>query len=932
MRTIMASVSLLLFVLLASRWGDAQDSSHAIDALINAIVGGDVEKSQSYLDALPSILSEDDSEKVVQAFTHVQPSGEWISFLEALVRKCNFHPQLRLIVARTYWRAGNIDQAILQCRQIAQDNRRNPGSLYQCAAIAQTAGRLDEAKEWLEMLLAEKPEDADGLFLMARIHASEGEAAKAEPLLQQAIQLNPKHYLAYYELGRLKNKTGDYEQAEQNLRNAVHYYPFFQEAYNALLTALARQKKTDDIQEIKTIMDHLIYWDAAKEQRLQYSFFHPSEINVKDGYELAAELCYVQRHDLARKYLEYAFQQGRTDEPFVFFLAQLRFRDGDYAGCLSLLDLLRHPRATESQTFAEHKAWSLFETGRIEEAASYLKDAHAKFQQSKRLQALSDRIQKQLEDSSETSRSSSSQADKPAHFQFVDATERAGLTSFRHVQGNPDKRWITDAMGSGLAVADYDNDGDDDVYFVNAQPDVRRRSPEHRNALFRNDGGRFVDVTDQAGVGDAGYGMCAVFGDVNNDRFPDLFVGNYGANVFYINNGDGTFTEVSHKAGLDDPGYAAAAAFADVNGDGRLDLFVGNYVDFNPEADGMKRDRYHGVDVFTGPLAFAHQMDRLYINQGDGTFKEDGREAGINVSQGRAMGCAFFDFEDDGDVDLYVSNDSTYNHVLANRGDGRFEDRSFVSGGAFNESGVAGGSMGVSLGDFNNDGLIDIYVTAYEQMSDVLYRNDGDGFFSDVTTQWGLYAPSHWLITWGSGFCDFDSDGQLDLYTADGHIYPQINDLNLSRIYKQGVSLYYNAGDRFIDVSHQSFPEGFPQVGGRGSALLDFDSDGDMDILINGVDSAPLLLENQSPRGHWLQVVLDGTDAECYGVKVTAHQGATTWTRVVDGGSSYLSQNSRILHFGFGDVEAIDRITVHWRHKAPQTLMKPILNQRLTIP
>ncbi|MFB3784838.1 MAG: FG-GAP-like repeat-containing protein [bacterium] len=901
------------------------------DALIQALQEGNREQAAAALEALPASLAPSETPRIIQALNRLNPGAEWIPFLQSLETKYENEADIAFILGRAYWRTGNVEAAIQQCQKALRLKPGDPYLLYQCAAVAQTLGKNAEAKAWLTELLSLKPEDPDGLFLLGRIHIAEGALKEAEPLLQRAVQANPKHYLAYYELGRLNNQAGKYEAAEKHFREAVKFYPFFREAYNALLTTLARLQKNDALREFRSISVHMSSWDDIKEGRMRYSFFHPAEISLKDGYELATELCFVNRRDLARKYLEQKLKEGQANEPFLFLLSQIRFQDGDYAGCLALQERLKHPRAVEAQIFAEQRAWSLFQLGRVEEAQAYMTDALSRFKDSKPLQALAGKLEAEKQKHPETSPGPVESASAPLVFRFVDVTEKTGLTAFKHTQGNPDKQWIIDAMGSGVAVGDYDQDGDDDIYFVNARPDYAHPQPEYRNALFRNDGGRFVDVTGQAGVGDTGYGMAAVFGDIDNDGRLDLFVGNYGPDVLYHNDGNGAFTDITQSAGIDEPGYAGAAAFADVNGDGWLDLFVGNYVAFDPQTDGQKKGQYHGIPVFANPLAYEHQDDHLYINQKNGTFRETSAAAGINVSEGRAMGCVFFDIEDDGDLDLYVSIDSTYNHVLRNRGDGTFEDISFFSGAAYNEEGVAGGDMGASLGDFNNDGRLDVFVTSYETMSDVLYRNDGEGRFTDVTNLWGLGFYSYWLITWGSGFGDFDADGRLDLYTANGHLYPQIDSLGLGRKYKQGISLYRNLGTKYEDVTARSFPGAQPVIGGRGSALLDYDNDGDMDIVINCVDSTPLLLENQTPQGNWLKVTLEASSADSYGVKVTARKGDRIWARIVDGGSSYLSQNSQTLHFGFGEIDSIDELTIHWRDREKQVIPHPALNQHLRI-
>lgn len=921
----------ILLLSIPAGGGEAPVPAGGTDSLIRALMDGNREQAAAALEALPSSLPQDEIRKIVQALNRLNPGADWIPFLQSLETKYENEADIAFILGRAYWHTGNVEAALQQCQKVL---RLKPGDallLYQCAAVAQTLGKNAEAKTWLSELLRLKPEDPDGLFLLGRIHIAEGALKEAEPVLQRAVQANPKHYLAYYELGRIKNQTGVYDEAEKYLLESVKFYPFFREAYNALLTTLARLQKNDALQEFKAISVHMSSWDEIKESRMRYSFFHPAEINLKDGYELATELCFVNRRDLARKYLEMKLKEGQANEPYLFLLSQIRFQDGDYAGCLAIQERLKNPRAVDSPIFAEQKAWSLFQAGRAGEAKAYLSDALARFKDSKPLHELAEKMKAVEPSPPDTSSGPVAPASPALVFRFVDVTEKTGLTAFKHTQGNPDKKWIIDAMGSGVAVADYDRDGDDDIYFVNARPDYARAQPEYRNALFRNDGGRFVDVTVQAGVGDTGYGMAAVFGDIDNDGWLDLFVGNYGPDVLYHNNGDGTFTDITQSAGIDEPGYAGAAAFADVNGDGWLDLFVGNYVAFDPQTDGQKKGQYHGISVFANPLAYGHQDDHLYINQKNGTFQETSAAAGINVSEGRAMGCAFFDIEDDGDLDLYVSIDSTYNYVLRNRGDGTFEDISFFSGAAYNEEGVAGGDMGASLGDFNNDGRLDVFVTSYETMSDVLYRNDGEGRFTDVTALWGLAYYSYWLITWGSGFGDFDADGRLDLYTANGHLYPQIDNLGLGRKYKQGISLYRNLGTKYEDVTARSFPGGPPVIGGRGSALLDYDNDGDLDIVVNCVDSTPLLLENQTPQGPWLKVTLEATSAESFGVKVTARKGEQAWSRIVDGGSSYLSQNSQTPHFGFGEIGAIDDLTVHWLHTPPQVIPHPALDQHLKI-
>lgn len=518
-----------------------------------------------------------------------------------------------------------------------------------------------------------------------------------------------------------------------------------------------------------------------------------------------------------------------------------------------------------------------------------------------------------------------------SQIQFTDATQKAGLSLFKHRMGNPDKPWIIDAMGSGVAVADYDNDGDDDIYLVNGRPDADTADPLYTNYLFQNQNGNFTNVTKQSGVGDTGYGMCAVFGDVDNDGWLDLFIGNRGKNILYHNNGDGTFSDITDQIGLGDEGYCAAAAFGDIDVDGDLDLFAGNYVEFNVEEHHDWRTNYNGLQVFQGPLAFKGQRDLLYLNDGCGNFTESSYATHINPSRARAMGAVFTHLNSDKYLDLYVTNDSTYNHVLLNKTDGSFEDFSFISGGGFSDDGRGGASMGVCIGDYDNNGMIDILHTSYEDEPDMLYHNINGNELQDVSASMGLFGASFHKITWGCGMVDMDADGWLDIYTANGHLYPQVKSNNALPRYEQGISIYHHDGSRYQDISINALPKNALNISARGSALIDFDNDGDKDIIVNNIDSTPLLLENQSNSGNWLNIKLDGTSAQTIGVKVTATTENQQWTRMTTAGSSYLSQDTNTLHFGFGDTATIDTLIIHWLHKEPQTIHSPKLNGKLTI-
>lgn len=875
-------------------------------------------------------LTAADCERLSGAMRQLSPQGDWIPLLKVLADKSGENAEFLFFVSQASWRAGDVGSAMEISGKAIEADPGNADLVYRCAAIARTSGRLEEAKRRIELVFEADPGNADARFLLGSILSESGDEEGARTQLLEVLKNQPDHFRSHYELGKLETRTGNDERALAHLNAAVNVYPFFREAYSAMRVPLARLKKQDDIQKVQAILDHTRQWDPNKYARLRYSFQNAYRIPPEGAMELASELAAVFRNDLAKTYLENLHSQNKTTPQLRLMLAQLRFNEGEFQPSLNLLDSILQEEIRKTDTYWGLKGWALLKNGEAAKSREVYETHKESFPDSPHFAALGGALDEYEANRSMTGDQVDEEEPGPP-IRFIEKTEEAGLSGFRHALGSAEKLWIVDAMGSGLAAGDYDGDGDDDLYLVNGRPDIETPDPKWRNALFRNEGGRFVDVTETAGVGDTGVGMCAVFGDVDGDGHLDLFVGNYGPNVFYRNNGDGTFSDQTAETGLAHGGYAAAAAFGDVDNDGDLDLFVGNYVEFDPAQHGDMRENYHGQFVMMGPKGFKHQDDLLYINDGSGRFTDNAAAAGINVSEGRAMGAVFFDLENDGDLDLYVANDSTHNHVLRNNGLGVFEDVSFISGGAVGESGRDGASMGAAAGDMNNDGSMDIYVTSYEQESDVLFENSGGGMFMDMTGPRGLIGPTRWLVTWGTGFCDFDSDGLLDLYTVNGHIYPQVENLDTGRTYNQGISIYRNTGERFEDISQSALPPRIAETAGRGSALLDYDGDGDMDLAVNCIDAGPVLLENVSERGSWLQVELKGPSAWTRGTRITARAGESLWTREVDGGSGYLSQNSAVVHFGFGDLDKIDGLTVHWRHRGTQFLESPEINRRIAI-
>lgn len=505
---------------------------------------------------------------------------------------------------------------------------------------------------------------------------------------------------------------------------------------------------------------------------------------------------------------------------------------------------------------------------------------------------------------------------------FVDVAKEAGITLLTPC-GNRKKDHLLESTGSGVAIADYDGDGDEDVYVATAQTtdDWLAGKRPKANALYRNNGdGTFTDVAEAAGVALRAWSTGVYFVDYDNDGDKDLFVTAWGPNVLYENNGDGTFADVTEKTGVagDPGGWSASAAFADLDGDGDLDLYVTNYCDYdlaNPPAGGEKWD-WRGIKVFRGPHTLTGQRDLLYRND-KGVFREIGKEAGIAVEPPHyGLGVVPADLDDDGDLDLYVANDSMSNFLWRNDGKLRFTDIAGVAGVATNEDGKQQAGMGTDAGDYDGDGDLDLHVTNFSHDWNTLYRNEGRGLFTDATFEAGLrdtYLP----LAWGTRFFDYDHDGNLDLFVANGHIYPEVDaHPELALTYRQRNFLFRNlGGGKFEDATEASGP-GFAIVDGtRGAAVADLDRDGDLDLVLTNIDSTPNVLRNDGGNARaWISVLLVGTasNRDAIGARLTLETGGVRQVREVNPFGSYESQSSYAVHFGLGDAETVERLTIRW--------------------
>jgi hypothetical protein len=536
---------------------------------------------------------------------------------------------------------------------------------------------------------------------------------------------------------------------------------------------------------------------------------------------------------------------------------------------------------------------------------------------------------------------------------FQDITKQAGLSGWSHKMGVPEKNFILETNGSGVALLDYDNDGWLDIYLVNGSTfDALdgKEEPPHAALFHNNHDGTFTDVTAKAGVSNDRWGYGVSVADFDNDGWPDIFVGNYGKNRLYRNNHDGTFTDVAETAGVALGNWSSGSTWGDYDGDGRLDLYVAGYVHFDRDslpiggskAVGYSFCQYRGQAVNCGPRGLIGEPDHLFHNNGDGTFTDVTVKAGVE-DKDRYYGftAIFVDVNNDGKPDLVVGNDSTPNYLYINKGDGTFDDQSYISGFALNSDGREIASMGVAAGDYENNGLIDFFITDFGDDYKVLFHNDGDASFTDVSYKAGVAQTTIPFVGWGDGFLDFDNDGWLDLFMVNGHVYPQVDKHDWGTTFAERTLLFRNVPDatgkgRKFEYVPPVKGSGLADViPGRGAAFGDLFNDGKIDVVISPIDGPPVLLRNVNPdRHHWVELKLVGgpkspRDATCATAYLTAN-GMRQRQDVLSSGS-YISSNDRRLHFGLGDATDAGKVEVHWPSGAKETFKLPAVDRIYTI-
>lgn len=512
---------------------------------------------------------------------------------------------------------------------------------------------------------------------------------------------------------------------------------------------------------------------------------------------------------------------------------------------------------------------------------------------------------------------------------FQDVAKQAGLTSWRHVMGTEETRFILDTIGSGVALLDYDNDGWLDIYLVNGSTyDAMsgKATPPHAALFHNNHDGTFTDVAEKAGVANDRWGFGVAVGDYDNDGWPDLYVTNFGKNRLYHNNHDGTFTDVAEKAGVTLGNWSTGATFGDYDGDGRLDLFVPGYVHYDlehPPVSGSAEVafticEFRGMKVMCGPRGLKGEPDHLFHNNGDGTFTDVSVKAGVaDSTRYYGLTAVFADVNNDGKVDLMVANDSTPNYLYLNKGDGTFEDASYTSGYALNENGRETASMGIAVGDYLNNGLLDLYNTVFSDDYNPLYRNEGGANFTDVSYQAGIAEPTIPFLGWGTGFLDYDNDGWKDLLAVNGHVYAGVDQSDWGTTFAERPLLFHNLSKGKFELVPPVKGTGLASVfTGRGTAFGDLFNDGKIDVVINQLHNVPALLRNVcATKNHWVALKLIGgpkSPRDAVGATVYLTAGGMRQRGDVISGGSYASSNDPRVHFGLGEATAVERVEIHW--------------------
>jgi enediyne biosynthesis protein E4 len=531
---------------------------------------------------------------------------------------------------------------------------------------------------------------------------------------------------------------------------------------------------------------------------------------------------------------------------------------------------------------------------------------------------------------------------------FTDITSLAGIT-FKRAPSFTSFKYLLEAMGGGVAMFDYDNDGRMDLFFTNGallrDSMPKTESPDKRDAKYWNRlyhqkaDGTFEDVTEGSGLKGSGYSMGVATADYDNDRYTDLYVTGYGGNYLYHNNGDGTFIDATKKAGVAAGGWSTSAGWIDYDRDGKLDLFVGRYVEWDFDAGSVYCGEFRpGYRAYCHPDNFKGATNILYRQRADGSFEDVSAKSGIEEPGGKALGVAFSDFDNDGFMDIFVANDSVRQSLYHNKGDGSFEDIAISSGAGYDENGKTYAGMGVDAGDYDNDGYMDVFITALSNETYPLYHNDHDLSFTYATNSAGVGQITLLYSGWGTHFIDADNDGWRDLFVAQSHVLDTIEKTNSYLKYKQTPMLMLNTGKGFVNVSASAGPSFSTSLTGRGAAFGDLNNDGQVDVVIGSLDGGPLLLRNDGARNgtknHWLGLSLAGvkSNRDGIGARITvADSGGKKQIFDETTSGSYLSANDPRIIVGLGTAASVRKVEINWPSGKSQVITEPQVDRYLLI-
>ena len=531
----------------------------------------------------------------------------------------------------------------------------------------------------------------------------------------------------------------------------------------------------------------------------------------------------------------------------------------------------------------------------------------------------------------------------------MDVAEAAGLTKWHQTMGTPKKAFILEATGSGVGLLDYDNDGWLDIYMVNGstQEALTGKTESPHAALFHNNhDGTFTDIATKAGVTNDRWGFGVAIGDYDNDGWPDIFVSNYGKNRLYHNNHNGTFTDVAEKAGVTLGNWSTGATFGDYDGDGKLDLFVPGYIHFDldhPPLSGLRGTGYsncqfRSVNIMCGPRGLQGEPDHLFHNNGDGTFTDVSEKAGVSDKEAYyGFTAVFVDLNDDGKQDLVVTNDSSPNYLYLNNGNGTFEDASYYTGFALNQQGRDQAGMGLAIGDYRNNGLIDFYTGTFSDDYKPLFRNEGNATYTEIAPEMGIAAVTYPFLTWATEFIDYDNDGWKDIFLVNGHVYPEVDSHPWGTSFAQRPLLFHNVkkGEKFELMPAVKGTGLASVIPGRGAAFGDLFNDGKIDVVINNIDHVPSLMRNvNADHNHWVGLKLIGgrkSPKDAVGTTVYLSANHMRQREDVLSGGSYESSNDQRLHFGLGTATVVDSVEIRWTDGKIEHLTLPSIDRFFVI-